>query len=191
MTSIPQPRVLVLAGPNGAGKTTVSRALIRDQFGIRTFVNADTIAQGLAGFSPDAAAIAAGRLMLRQLEALSDARADFAFESTLASRSFAPWLAGLRKKGYHVLLVFLWLPSPELSIQRVRTRVAAGGHHVPADTIRRRFARGIANFHRLYLPLADRWWCYDNSLTEARLVASGEAGIVRVLDQETWQQVSR
>lgn len=185
------PRALVLAGPNGAGKTTVSRAIVRDELGIRNFVNADFIAQGLSGFAPDQSAIAAGRLMLKQVHELAEARVDFAFETTLASRTFAPWLASLQKNGYEFLLAFVWVPSPEMSIYRVSARVAAGGHHVPADTIRRRFARGIENFHRIYMPMADRWWCYDNRLFLARLVARGGRGSLEVLVPETWQEVCR
>lgn len=191
MASRARPRIVVLAGPNGAGKTTVSRDLVGDRFGIRRFVNADFIAQGLSGFSPDAAAVAAGRLMLQQIHDLAAARVDFAFETTLASRTFAPWLEKQKGRGYEVLLVFVWVPSPELSIARVRTRVAAGGHHVPAETVRRRFARGIANFHRLYLPIADHWWCYDNSETQPRLVANGGRASVQVLDSAVWRRVCR
>ena len=183
------PRVCVLAGPNGAGKTTSSRGLVRDQIGIQTFVNADTIAQGLAGFAPDSAAVAAGRLMLAQMQALAGERSDFAFETTLASRSFAPWLEDLRARGYFVLLVFLWLPSPDLAIARVRERVLGGGHAVPEATVRRRFSRGIANFHSLYRPLADRWWCLDGSAVPPRLVASGSRGTLEVLDADRWREV--
>lgn len=186
-----RPRVCLLEGPNGAGKTTVSRALVRDELGIHTFVNADVIAQGLSGFSPEAAAVAAGRLMLQQIHALAAVTVDFAFETTLASRSLAPWLARLRRDGREILLVFVWVPTPELSIERVRMRVASGGHDVPAATIRRRFTRSIVNFHSLYLPLVDRWWCYDNSLAEARLVARGRGATVEVLQPSTWQQVCR
>ncbi|MCC6409985.1 MAG: AAA family ATPase [Planctomycetes bacterium] len=139
----------MIAGPNGAGKSTTAPALLRDLLGIREFVNADAIAQGMSGFDPDSAAIAAGRAMLRRLTELSRARRDFAFETTLASRSFAPWIERLRRDGYAFTLVFLWLPSPEIAIARVAQRVAAGGHDVPAGTIRRRFDRGLANFFRL------------------------------------------
>ncbi len=184
-------RVLVLAGPNGAGKTTMSRALVRDEFGIEDFVNADFIAQGLVGFAPERAAVAAGRLLLHRIRELAAAGSEFAFETTLASRTFAPWFRSLQRRGYEVLLVFVWVPSPELSISRVAMRVAAGGHHVPEAIIRRRFQRSIANFHRLYLPVVDRWWCYDNRLPAPRLVARGVQGHAEVLVPETWQEVCR
>lgn len=183
------PCVCVLAGPNGAGKPTVARPLVRDRLGITTFVNADLIAQGLSGFDPGAAALAAGRLMLEQMRDLVAHRASFAFETTLAARSFAPWLRSVRASGYRVFLVFVWLPTPEFAIARVTERVRAGGHDVPPDTVRRRFARGLANFCAVYRPLADRWWCYDNSSMPTRLVAHGDGDTVAVLDPLTWQLV--
>ncbi len=182
------PRIAVIAGPNGAGKSTTAPALLRDLLGIREFVNADAIAQGMSGFDPDAAAIAAGRTMLDRIHRLAAARRDFAFETTLASRSFAPWIADLRRSGYEFALVFLWLPSPEIAIARVAQRVAAGGHDVPATTIRRRFDRGLANFFQLYRPLANQWFMYDNSALGApRIVATGRhSDEIEIFDEKTW-----
>lgn len=187
-----QPRVCVLGGPNGAGKTTSAAPLVRDELGITTFVNADTIAHGLSAFDPAAAAVTAGRIMLEQMRGLAAAGADFAFETTLASRSFAPWLRGLREVGgYELLLVFVWLPSPELSIARVADRVRAGGHDVPEATIRRRYSRGIANFAQIYRPLVDHFWCYDNSEVRSRLVADGSGDSIQILEPMIWQQILR
>src|SRR5690606_30613369 len=126
-----QPSVVVLAGPNGAGKTTASPFVIRDTLGINEFVNADHIAQGLSGFAPETSAFAAGRIMLERLHELGRLRRTFAFETTLATRSFAPWLEVLRGSGYDFGLVFLALRTPEQAIQRVRLRVSDGGHDVP------------------------------------------------------------
>jgi predicted ABC-type ATPase len=186
-----RPRVAVIAGPNGAGKSTSAPALLRDLLGIREFVNADAIAQGMSGFDPEAAAIAAGRAMLVRLRQLADAERDFAFETTLASRTFAPWLRGLRTRGYDVTLVFLWLPTPEIAIRRVAQRVAAGGHSVPESTIRRRFDRGLANFFGLYRPLADRWFLYDNSSRGLpRAVARGVLELPpEINDEKTWSEL--
>ncbi|MCC7062005.1 MAG: AAA family ATPase [Planctomycetes bacterium] len=167
------PRVVVLAGPNGAGKTTVSRDLVCDQFGVRNFVNADTIARGLAAFDPESVAIAAGRVMLRRLHELALARVDFAFETNLSSRSLLPWLKQLRESGYTVLLAFLWLPTPEIAIARVRQRTADGGHHVPEDVVRRRHERGLTNLRRAFQSLADELWLFDSGSMPPRLVASG------------------
>ena len=184
------PSVVILAGPNGAGKTTASPFVIRDQLGIREFVNADHIAQGLSGFAPETTAIAAGRIMLNRLHELGRKRATFAFETTLATRSFVPWLRELRASGYTVRLVFLALPTPELAIERVRLRVSQGGHDVPEDVIRRRFVRGIRNFFADYADLADTWALYDSSDREPRLVASGEPSEV-VHDTEFFEAFKR
>lgn len=174
MRPLPEPpRVVVLAGPNGAGKTTVSRDLVRDQLGVRNFVNADTIARGLAAFDPESVAIAAGRVMLQRLRELAAARADFAFETNLASRSLVPWLRHLQESGYTILLAFLWLPTPEIAIARVRQRTADGGHHVPDDTVRRRHERGLVNLRQAFLSLADELWLFDSSCIPLRLVAAG------------------
>lgn len=167
------PRVVVLAGPNGAGKTTVSRDLVRDQLGVRNFVNADTLARGLAAFDPESVAIAAGRVMLQRLHELAAAGADFAFETNLASRSLVPWLQQLQRSGYSVLLAFLWLPTPEIAIARVRQRTADGGHHVPDDVVRRRHERGLINLRQAFQSLADELWLFDSGSMPPRLVASG------------------
>ncbi len=143
------PIVVVLAGPNGAGKTTASEALLRDELAVFQFVNADAIARGLSGFEPERAAFAAGRVMLSRLDELAAQRADFAFETTLASRAFAPWLARRILDGYEFHLCFVWLPSAEMAITRVAARVKAGGHDIPAESIRRRYARGIRNLFEL------------------------------------------
>jgi predicted ABC-type ATPase len=126
--------VVVLSGPNGAGKSTAAPSLLKGRLSVDQFVNADEIARGLAGFAPETAAIPAGRIMLTRLRELAAARADFAFESTLASRSFARWLESLTSGGYRFHLVFLWLPSADLAVARVRDRVRQGGHDVPETT---------------------------------------------------------
>jgi predicted ABC-type ATPase len=185
------PSIVVLGGPNGAGKTTVSRAVLGKVLGLAEFVNADIIAQGLSGFDPERAAFAAGRIMLARLRELAAERADFAFETTLASRTFAPWLADLRRTGYRVHLVFVFLRTPELAVRRVRSRIRQGGHSVPPEVIRRRYQRGIANFLGLYLPLADAWHVYDNSTPDgARIIASSLAGAPPTVDDPaTWERL--
>lgn len=122
------PELVVLAGPNGAGKSTLAPWLLRDGWGIRDFVNADEIAKGLSGFHPESVALQAGRLMWERLEELAASRQSFAFETTLASRTYAPWITKRRNEGYQTRLVFIWLPSAEFAIQRVTDRVRAGGH---------------------------------------------------------------
>src|SRR4051794_1830916 len=121
------PTVIILAGPNGAGKTTAARTLLAETLHLMTFVNADVIAQGLSGFDPESMAVEAGRIMLQRLHALADRRASFAFETTLAGRSYARWLRSLRGTGYTVHLVYFWLASPDLAVARVAERVRTGG----------------------------------------------------------------
>ena len=187
------PQVVVIAGPNGAGKTTIAREVLDRTLGITEFVNADTIAAGLSGFDPERAAFAAGRVMLERLHELARASPpiNFAFESTLASRTFAPWLSGLIDRGFAVHILYVWLRSPDLAIRRVKARVRKGGHGVPDDVIRRRYARSAANFFELYVPLAETfgsWRVYDNSAKKPLLVARGErATMPTILHDQTFQ----
>ena len=183
-----RPHLVVLAGPNGSGKTTIAPRLLKGKLGVSEFVNADLIASGLSVFSPELAAMAAGRVMLARLKELAARRADFAFETTLASRSFAPWIAGLMEAGYRFHLVFLWLSSPDLAVARVADRVRMGGHDVQETTIRRRYRAGLRNFFSLYSPLATSWAMVDNSDAQAfRSIADGRGGIIgQVGDPDVW-----
>lgn len=187
------PYLIVIAGPNGAGKTTTAPALLRDTLQVVGFVNADAIAQGLSAFQPERAAFQAGRVMLARLQQLASEQANFAFESTLASRSFAPWIARLKQRGYRFQLVYLWLSSPDIAVARVAERVRRGGHDVPETIIRRRYERGLYNFFHLYRAQADRWRFYDNTApANLRLLAEGHGAIeTRIYDSETWQHILR
>jgi len=182
------PKVVVIAGPNGAGKSTTAPRILRDALAVHEFVNADTIAAGLSAFSPDTVAWPAGRIMLRRVQELADERRDFAFETTLASRSFAPWLERLRAVGYSVHLVYLWLPSADLAVARVAERVHRGGHAVAEQVVRRRYDRSLRNFFDLYRSFADSWMMMDNSIRpRPRMIAKRyQNGRVRVSDSGTW-----
>jgi predicted ABC-type ATPase len=149
----PRPSVVILAGPNGAGKSTAAPDLLHGALEVNEFVNADVIARGLSAFDPDSVAIAAGRVMLARIRELAEQRVNFAFETTLASRSLAPRIRDLLASGYAIHLVFLWLSSADLAVQRVAARVAAGGHNVPEQTVRRRYQAGIRNFFGVYEPI--------------------------------------
>lgn len=191
MTQPDSPNIVALAGPNGAGKSTVGPVLLRGTLGISTFVNADTIAQGLSAFDPDAAAFEAGRILLERLEELARRRTSFAFETTLAGRAYLGRLRGLVARGYRFHIVFLWLESPDLAVARVEERVRSGGHAVPEHVIRRRYRAGIDNFLQLYHPICTSWRVYDNSAGSwPRLVAAGwEEGGIEVLDGPTWARI--
>jgi predicted ABC-type ATPase len=130
--------------------------------------------------------------MLARLRELAAEGRDFAFETTLASRSFAPWIAELRRdKGYVFRLNYLWIPGPELSIGRIKGRVRDGGHFVPDDVVRRRYAGGLRNFFELYQPIADVWNMFDNTRADARIeVATGSLNAVdRVYDEAVWNRI--
>lgn len=181
-----KPRVVIFAGPNGAGKSTHADAIVAS-LGIKTFVNADYIARGLSGLNSDQVAMQAGRIMLTRLKELAAAEQDFAFESTLSSLSFAPFLRQLKAQGYEVAIYYFSLASATLAVRRVKLRVAMGGHDVPEDTIRRRFSRSLHNFHSLYMPLADQWVLFDNTVTaKATLVATQEGDNLQIKEPKLW-----
>ncbi len=183
--------VIVLAGPNGAGKTTTAPRLLRDTLGLVEFVNADVIAQGLAGFAPEIAAMEASAIMLDRIRQLGAQRHSFAFETTMASRSLAPWLVELMKNGYEFHVVFLWLPNADFAIQRVTDRVRLGGHNVPEAVIRRRYDRGLRNFFQVYQPMATAWRLCDNTdVGNLRLIAAGKGTVAStVLDERLWRHI--
>ena len=190
-TSKPSPRVVIFAGPNGAGKSTHADAILAT-IGIETFVNADYIARGLSGRNTDAVAFEAGRIMLKRLHQLGDAGADFAFESTLSSRSFAPFLRRLKAQGYLVAIYYFSLANAQLAIRRVKLRVVLGGHDVPPDVVRRRFGRSLNNFFTLYAPIADEWALFDNSTSHQALpVATQFATQLTVTEPTIWRKLQK
>jgi predicted ABC-type ATPase len=186
------PHIIIIAGPNGAGKTTAAPALLGAALQIDHFINADTIAAGLSAFAPEKAAIQAGKAMLERMRYLANNHENFAFETTLASRTFAPWITRLKQeKGYFFHLTFLLLDSPELAVSRVAERVKMGGHFVPDDTVRRRFVAGLRNFFQLYKPLADSWQIYDNTLTGNLIpIASKITNLFNIQAPEIWESLS-
>ena len=157
------PRCIVIAGPNGAGKTTFAREFLPKDAGIVHFVNVDLIAGGLSPLKPELAALAAGRLLLKELDRLAKAKADFAFESTLSGITYLSRMQRWKASGYRIEIVFLKVESPQLALRRIATRVRQGGHDVPARDVMRRFARGWVNFRTVYQSVADKWAVYDNS----------------------------
>ncbi|MBI3604548.1 MAG: zeta toxin family protein [Nitrospirae bacterium] len=189
--SKPTPHVIVIGGPNGAGKSTTAPAILQGTLGVTEFVNADTIAVGLSGFNPEKIAFHAGRVMLERLNQLASSRENFAFETTMASKTFVPWLKKLKRSGYSIHLVFLWLPSPESAIARVAERVRLGGHNVPEEIIRRRYRSGLINFFTLYQPISNTWRFYDNSSPGLpRLLSSGEYNrITMVTNSSLWDAI--
>ena len=184
-------QVIIIAGPNGAGKSTLAPALLRDTFGLMEYVNADTIAQGLSAFQPELAAFEAGRIMLKRLHSLARQKATFAFESTLSGATYISWLRNLLQQGYEFHLLFLWLQSPDLAIQRVRERVKRGGHDVPEEVIRRRYQSGLRNFFQSYRSLTATWGFYDNSQSfSPQVVATGGSKqSTTIYQQDLWYRI--
>lgn len=188
-----KPQVVIIAGPNGAGKSTLAPFLLRDALNLREYVNADPIALGLSGFDPASVALKAGRVMINRLHDLAEQRKSFAFETTLATRSYSRWIESLQRRGYNFQLIFLSLQTGQLAVRRVRERVQSGGHDVPEEVVMRRYTRGIENFWAIYQPLADVWSVYDNSHTsQPTLIASGGRDRrLEVLQSDIWTTFMR
>ncbi|VTT99205.1 Putative uncharacterized protein OS=[Oscillatoria] sp. PCC 6506 GN=OSCI_3310008 PE=4 SV=1: AAA_33 [Gemmataceae bacterium] len=185
------PQVAILGGINGAGKTTASQRILRDAMQIPVFTNADAIARGLNAFDPESEAVAAGRIMLAHMRAMIAARRSFAFETTLAARTYARWVADMRRAGYAVHLFYFWLESADVAIGRVAARVRSGGHFVPDDTIRRRHTRSVRSFFDLYRPAVTTWQVYDNTHGRSRLLAQHNGYFTTVEDDERWDLFQR
>ena len=187
------PNLYIIAGPNGAGKTTASYTLLPEMLGCTNFVNADEIARGLSPFSPETVDVQAARIMLARIEELLAQKVDFAIETTLATRSYVQLVKRAQKAGYKVHLLFFCLESPEQAILRVAQRVAEGGHNIPEDVIRRRFARGIANLTHLYLPICDSALVYNNSHGKPQIIAELEIEThsMIVYDKTIWTKITQ
>ena len=185
------PTVVVIAGPNGAGKSTAAPFLLKKAKGILEFVNADQIASGLSAYAPETVAFEAGRIMLKRVHELAAAKVNFAFESTLSSRSFAHFLTNCKAQGYRVEIYFLALPTAQLAINRVALRVKLGGHNIPEADITRRFQRSLHNLFNLYIPIADKWCVLDNALGKLENIASGSLKRKQVKDKDTWQHLQQ
>jgi len=185
------PRVVVLAGINGAGKTTASRDLLINVLKIPVFTNADAIARGLNSLNPESEAFRAGRIMLDWMHDLAEQKRDFAFETTLSARTYAPWLARLKKSGYEVYLYYYWLRSADFALARIALRVQSGGHHIPDADVLRRYGRSVKNFLELYRGVADEWEVYDNTDGKRFLIGIGSGGQELHESEEIWDTFQR
>jgi len=183
------PNLYIIAGCNGAGKTTASYTVLPEALECRIFVNADEIARGLSPFEPEAVAIQAGRIMLQRIDDLIVRGQDFAFETTLSTKSYVQTIEKAQALNYHVTLVYFWLKSPQLAIERVRERVAKGGHHVPNDVVFRRYERGLSNFFNLYLPICDYWMLVNNSMKPPETIAKGNKENTNVINNFIWNHL--
>ena len=181
----------VIAGCNGAGKTTASFTVLPEMLDCREFVNADEIAKGLSPFNPEGVAIQAGRLMIDRIIHLLKEGETFAFETTLATRSYIKLIQQAQKRGYFVTLLFFSLSSPEQAVARVAKRVSQGGHNIPLEVIHRRFHAGLQNLFQLYIPVVDYWALYDNSTVPSAKIACGwKDQRVNVVDETRYIDLS-
>ncbi|MBI4115383.1 MAG: zeta toxin family protein [Candidatus Omnitrophica bacterium] len=181
----------VVAGPNGSGKTTFARKFLPEYVKCKQFVNADLIAGGLAPFSPEAAALHAGRLLVEEIKKLSDKGMDFGFETTLSGKSYAVTLKKLKDEGYQIQLFFLWIPTIDLALSRIKDRVKRGGHDIPEPVVRRRFHKGIQHLFSLYRPLIDSWILFDNSGSDPDLIAYEENRTVHVVAEPLFEKIKK
>ena len=184
-----RPLVVVVAGPNGAGKSAAAARLLLGVLRVDTYLNGDDIASSLDGVSGEAADWRASQLMLARMLDLAKQGRSFAFETTLAGRSTPKRLRWLTARGYRSQAIFLWLPNPQMAIDRVRSRTLTGGHDVPAETIIRRYHAGLIHFRTLLRPIADNWRVYDNAGATPRLIAFGRRMTKeRIKDAQAWQR---
>lgn len=186
------PRLYIISGCNGAGKTTASYSLLPEMLDCSEFVNSDEFAKSLSPFHPENASIQASRYMLLKIRYLLNKRSDFAVETTLATRTLMKTIKMAQAAGYSVTLLYFWLNSPELAIERVKARVEAGGHNIPVDTIIRRYNVGIDYFFHHYAPISDRWILADNSQAPFRVIAEGsKEDVINIKDHETYEKIQQ
>ena len=183
------PRLYIISGCNGSGKTTASYTLLPDLLDCREFVNSDEFAKSLSPFDPAAASVTASRYMLMKINYLLERRADFCVETTLATRSLLKIIQQAQGLGYEVTVLYFWLNSPELAIQRVHDRVAAGGHNIPDHVVRRRYVMGLQYFFDTYIPVIDRWVLADNSRSPFTVVAEGSKQVMYIKDNEKFHLI--
>ncbi len=183
------PNLYIISGANGSGKTTTAMILLPQFLNLGEFVNADEIARGISPFNPESVAIQAGKIMLQRLDFLASNQKDFALETTLSSRHYVRFIRKCRDQGYTINLLYFWLKSPELAIDRVQRRVESGGHNIPTDVIIRRYQRGLKNLFNLYLPLCDNWFMYDNSQQNIDLIATSLKGELTIDNNDKWLQI--
>ena len=184
------PNLYIMAGCNGAGKTTASFTVLPEMLDCDEFINADEIARGISPLNPEKASIEAGRFMLTKIDKLMASKKDFAFETTLATKSYVKTIQLAKQEGYRIVLVFFWLDSVELAIERVKTRVLDGGHNIPKPVILRRYYSGLLNLFNLYIPICDYWMIFDNSTAPSELVAEGNLnGEMEIRKSDSFEQI--
>jgi len=179
------PNLYIISGPNGAGKTTASMQILGDWLKCGIFCNADEIARGLNPLHPETASIQAAKFLLMRINSLMEAKADFAVETTLATRMYGNLIKRAHEAGYSITLLFFWLNMPSLAVERVKLRVLSGGHNIPEECIRRRYVQGIVNLFERYVTAVEYWMIVDNSIAPAEIVVEGGKGITTKIHNKT------
>ena len=187
-TKSERPTAYIVGGPNGSGKTSLLKRLYEGNPSIQ-ILNADEIALELNIDSPEKAAIPAGRAILKLLKQLKNQRLSFAFETTLSARGFPRFLRELKASGFRIIIVFVWLRSEDLALERIRNRQSVGGHAVPEGDVRRRYVKSFHNMQNVYRHLADDWFFYDNSDNFAELVAFEQNGKLVVKNKRLFARI--
>jgi predicted ABC-type ATPase len=183
--------VYIIAGPNGSGKTTFASIFLPEYAKCDRFINADLIAMGLSPFSPQQVAIKSGKLVLEQIKEYSEAGVDFGFETTMSGVTYLKYFEMLKDKGYKMHIFFLWIPSSQLAVARVKDRVAQGGHNVPVADIRRRFERSTEKFFKQYRLLADKWILFNNAESKPMIIAKKENAHIDVINQGLYENITK
>lgn len=179
----------IISGCNGSGKTTASYTLLPEMLNCREFVNSDEFAKSLSPFDPSAASVSASRFMLMKINYLLERNEDFCVETTLATRSLMGIINEAKEKGYEITLLYFWISSPTIAIERVRARVATGGHNIPDDVVKRRYVMGLNYFFETYSPVCDRWVLADNTTSPFTIVAEGTRKLTIVKDNEKYRRI--
>jgi predicted ABC-type ATPase len=185
-------KLYIIAGCNGAGKTTASFTILPEILDCREFVNADEIARGLSPFQPEKVSFEAGRIMLNRINELLFDNENFAFETTLSSKSYKNKIIEAKANGYRTTLLFFWLQNIDLAKERVKTRVSEGGHNIEPEVIERRFIKGIKNLFDIYLPIVDGALLFDNSEGKHELLAEKQFdSLLNIVNQEKFKLLKK
>lgn len=186
------PNLYIIAGCNGAGKTTACYIILPQLLNCKEFVNADIIAAGLSPFNPESVALKAGRIMLARIDELLKAGVDFAFETTLSTKSYVSLINKAKALDYEVTLLYFWLSSPQVAMDRVAKRVSLGGHHIPDDVVDRRYYRGINNLFNLYMPICDSWMIVNSMQQPAEIVAHKINSLPEIIiNADIWETLNK
>jgi predicted ABC-type ATPase len=186
------PKLYIISGCNGAGKSTSAYTILPEILNCNEFVNADNIAAGISPFSPDTVAFEAGRIMLQRIDQLVFQGVDFAIETTLSSKSYFFKMQDWQNQGYEIILIYIWLNSPELAFERIADRVNKGGHSIPKEIVLRRYYRRINNLFDFFIPIRNYWLIIDNSGAMPEMIAEGNKDIEsEVFNKQIWLTIKK